>query len=123
MAILVWPPTSTTVTGSATEATALDILAAVKVPTVAAYPPVSGLGLVLVANTWKELIASTPAESKRIQYINESGYAIELGIGTASKVVLAEAGEVDFVIPVGVQLQLRCATGVTLPVFWLSAFA
>ena len=123
MTILVWPPTSTIVTGSATEATALDILAAVTAPTVAAYAPVSGLGLALVANTWKEFIASTAAASMRFQYINESGYAIELGIGTASKVVLAEAGEVDLVIPVGSQLQLRCATSNTLPVFWFSAFA
>ena len=88
-----------------------------------AYAPVSGLGLALVANTWKEFIPITAAKSVKFQYVNESGYAIELGIGTASKVVLAEAGEVDLVIPVGSQIQLRCATSNTLPVFWFSAFA
>jgi hypothetical protein len=91
----------------------------------AAFAPVSGLGLVLVANTWLQFIAATSAKAVRIQYINESGYAIELGFGAGgaevSKVVLAEAGEVDLHIPAGTRLSLRCATSNTLPVFWLSA--
>jgi hypothetical protein len=91
-----------------------------------AFAPVSGLSLVLVSNVWLQFIASTSAKAVRFQYVNESGYAIELGFGAggaeASKVVLAEAGDVDLLIPAGTRLSLRCATSNTLPVFWFSAF-
>lgn len=93
----------------------------------AAFPPVSGLSLVLVATVWKEFIASTAAGCRRVQYVNESGYAIEVGFGAGgaevSQFVLAEAGEIDILIPAGTRISFRCITSNTLPVFWWSAFA
>jgi len=134
MTLLVWPPTSTTVTGSATETTQLNVLTAVqqlhtdnasilagqKPEYSAAFAPVSGAAIALTANVWAQLVASTSAKAIRISYFQDSGYAIELGFGTASKVVLADSGEEDLLIPAGTQLQLRCTTSVTLGTFWMS---
>lgn len=98
-----------------------DLKTQVKPEYSAAFAPVNGAGLVLVANTWKELVASTAAKSVRLQYVNDSGYALELGFGTASKAVLAEAGEIDLHVPAGTQLQLRSVSGFTANVLWLTA--
>jgi len=138
MTLLVWPPTSTTVTGSATETTQLNVLTAVqqlhtdnasilagqKPEYSAAFAPVDGASVVLTANTWAQLVASTSAKAVRISYFQDSGYAIELGFGgagaEASKVVLAESGEEDLLIPAGTRLSLRCKTTNTLSTFWMS---
>lgn len=97
-----------------------SMLAGQKAEFSAAFAPVDGATIVLTANTWAQLVASTSAKAVRISYFQDSGYAIELGFGTASKIVLAESGEEDLLIPAGTQLQLRCKTTVTLSTFWMS---
>lgn len=91
----------------------------------AAFAPVSGASLVLTANTWVQLISSTSAKALRISYFQDSGYAIELGFGAGgaevSKIVLAQSGQEDLLIPAGTRVSLRCGTTNTLSTFWLSA--
>jgi hypothetical protein len=116
--------------GNATAQTLRVVIASDQIGTIvkpefsAAFAPVDGNAIVLTANTWAQLVASTSAKAVRISYFQDSGYAIELGFGgagaEASKVVLAESGEEDLLIPAGTRLSLRCKTTNTLNVFWAS---
>lgn len=72
----------------------------------------------LVANTWKQIVASTSANILRLTYWNPTGEIIELGVGAgggevSKRIFKIGDGVIDLYIPSGSRIALRCANAIS----------